>query len=103
MWPAWKSDFEAYALAAQLPITHLVGTEKKLADHRTRMANDSLYKEESQSLFTVLLRVCSKGTAHTWVKQYLDIRDGIQAWTFLCDYYDNEGDKGSYAMNSFWS
>ena len=100
MWPAWKSDFEAYALAAQLPITHLVGTEKKLADHRTRMANDSLYKEESQSLFTVLLRVCSKGTAHTWVKQYLDIRDGIQAWTFLCDYYNNEGDKDTYAMNS---
>ena len=98
-WPAWKRDFEAYALAAQLPITNLIGTEKKRSDHQTRMASDPTYKDESQSLFTVLLRVCSKGTAHTWVKQYLDTRDGILAWTFLCDYYDNEGDKDTFSMN----
>ena len=99
-WYTIKEEFEALLESQNLSDVMDI---KDIEEHQEKRKNDAVYDKKTTTLFMILKKKCSKGTALSKIKKYQDTRDGALAWKYLKEYYDQEGNKDIFGANALVS
>jgi len=92
-WYTFKQDFEAMVeLAGMSDVLQTTNMD----EHESLMETDQEYQDQVETLYRILKKKTSKGTALSMIKKFQANKDGVMAWRYLKEYYDQEGDKDIY-------
>ena len=93
-WYNFRESFEALAEAAGLE--ELLNIKLDDQNHLETRTNDTNYDNKVRRLFKVLKKATAKGSARGKVKKYQNQQDGVYAYAYLREYYDQDGDSKIY-------